>query len=331
MRTTGMGSMPGRDFREATRVVADLSGALLAWPELPQRDASSAMIGRTLGLLAQPCELATDGWRLAATRDSAQQRAARWRRTDLDDFEELTQNHEGTIKVALAGPWTLAAAVRLPYPTMNHVISDPGACRDIWQALAQGTADLAESLQRRFGRPVVVQLDEPLIGAVLSGDLSTFSGLDRYRVPDREEVRGGWGQVVDAGHQVSGVEQVWLHSCASGIDVGLVDRAGFDGLALDTRFLDSALVDECQAWLADGHTLALGVVRTDQVEVPPVDRIVTDALQILRRLELPADLLDAQMVLTPACGLGGWPMPDAAQLLQRLMAAAELVAERILG
>ena len=137
--------------------------------------------------------------------------------------------------------------------------------------------------------------------------------------------------MVDAGHQVSGVEQVWLHSCASGIDVGLVDRAGFDGLALDTRFLDSALVDECQAWLADGHTLALGVVRTDQVEVPPVDRIVTDALQILRRLELPADLLDAQMVLTPACGLGGWPMPDAAQLLQRLMAAAELVAERILG
>ena len=73
------------------------------------------------------------------------------------------------------------------------------------------------------------------------------------------------------------------------------------------------------------------MVRTDQVEVPPVDRIVTDALQILRRLELPADLLDAQMVLTPACGLGGWPMPDAAQLLQRLMAAAELVAERILG
>ena len=81
MRTTGMGSMPGRDFREATRVVADLSGALLAWPELPQRDASSAMIGRTLGLLAQPCELATDGWRLAAARDSAQQRAARWWRT----------------------------------------------------------------------------------------------------------------------------------------------------------------------------------------------------------------------------------------------------------
>ncbi|MDI9628769.1 MAG: hypothetical protein QM286_09530 [Acidobacteriota bacterium] len=331
MRTTGLGSMPGRDFRAATRVVADLSDELLAWPELPQRDESSAMIGRTLGLLAQPGELDTDGWRLAAGRGSAQERAARWWRTDLDDFEELTQGHEGTIKVAMAGPWTLAASVRLAYPTMNHVISDPGACRDIWQALAQGAADLAGRLRQRFGRPIIVQLDEPMIGAVLHGGLPTFSGLDRYRIPDLDEVLTSWRQLIGAARQVSGVEQVWLHCCGPDFDVDLAGRAGFDALALDTRFWDSALFEACQAWLADGHTIALGVVRTDQVSVPPTDRIVADALEILRRLELPAELLDAQVVLTPACGLGAWPMPDAAQLLQRLTQAAELVAERIRG
>ena len=320
-----MGSMPGRDFREATRVVADLSGALLAWPELPQRDASSAMIGRTLGLLAQPCELATDGWRLAATRDSAQQRAARWWRTDLDDFEELTQNHEGTIKVALAGPWTLAAAVRLPYPTMNHVISDPGACRDIWQALAQGTADLAESLQRRFGRPVVVQR-RTLIGAVLSGDLSTFSGLDRYRVPDREEVHGGWGR-----WSMPGTRSRVSNRCGctvvrpgstSACRQGWVRRAGLGhplpGFGAGRRMPGLAGRRPHSPWECP-HRPGGGA---------PVDRIVTDALQILRRLELPADLLDAQSGAHPRLWAGGWPMPDAAQLLQRLMAAAELVAER---
>ncbi|MGB3954210.1 MAG: methionine synthase, partial [Brooklawnia sp.] len=63
MRTTGLGSMPGRDFRAATRVVAEVFEAVLAMPEVPLRDASSAIIGRTLGLLAQPCELDATGWR----------------------------------------------------------------------------------------------------------------------------------------------------------------------------------------------------------------------------------------------------------------------------
>lgn len=183
MIITALGSMPGRDFRESTRIVADLLPDLLAWPELPARDASSAMIGRTLGLLEQPCELTADGWRLAARADAAQRRAQRWWSSDLDDIEELTQDYGGALKVALAGPWTLATSVRLAHPTMTHVLADEGACRDLTQALAEAVAQLASRLVARLGRRLIVQLDEPVIGAVLGGTLPTFSGCTATQCP----------------------------------------------------------------------------------------------------------------------------------------------------
>ncbi len=329
MRTTGLGSMPGRDFRAATRVVAEVSEAVLAMPEVPLRDASSAIIGRTLGLLAQPCELDATGWRLAAGSGAAQQRAARWWRTDLDDFEELSHGHGGTVKVALAGPWTLAAAVRLGHPTMNHVITDPGACRDVWQALAEAATELAARLTGRLNRPVILQVDEPMIGAALGGELATFSGLDRYRTPDTDEVLTGWRELVHSVQQVPGVEQVWLHSCAPGVDIDLAGRAGFGGLALPAEFVcDAPMIDQCHGWLDAGRTLALGVARTDQADLATVDQLVTQAMKALRPLEPTAPQLTDQFVLTPDCGLAGWPMRSAGLLLERLAEAARLVAER---
>lgn len=310
-------------------MVADLLPDLLAWPELPQRDVSSAVIGRTLGLLDQPCNLGQDGWRLAASPDAAQRRAARWWRVDLDDFEELTQGHPGTVKVSLCGPWTLAASVRLGHPTMDHVIADPSACRDLADALAEAAVDLVGLLHGRLRRPLIVQVDEPAFGAVLAGQVPTFSGLHRYRSPDPEDVLASWHRLTAQVRQVEGVQGVWLHSCAAGLDAQLARRAGFTGLSLDTRHLDASLLDECGLWLEEGGTLGLGIVPTDRVEVASLDQMVRSALQVLRQLELDPDLLDARVVLTPACGLGTWPAAEAGVVLGRLGQAAQLVAEQL--
>ncbi len=328
MKSTGIGSMPGKDFREATRMVVDLSTDLLAWPEVPGRDACSSMVGRTAGLLEQACNLTGDGWRLAGRPDAAQRRAARWWSNDLDDFEELTQGFEGTLKIAVTGPWTLASQVRLGHPTMSHVLADPGACRDLAQALAAGVVELTTRLQARLAHPVIVQMDEPAAAAVLAGGLPTFSGLDRYRTPDADEVLGAWREVIVAAQGVPGNAQVWLHSCAPGIDPDLLMRAGFDGLAVEPQHLD---LDAAGDWLDAGHTLALGVVRTDQPQVPGVDEITRSALEPLRRLGVdPATAAD-RVVLTPGCGLAGWSMRDAAAILDRLGQASGLVAEQLQG
>lgn len=328
MKTTGIGSMPGKDFREATRMVVDLGNDLLAWPEVPERDECSSMVGRTAGLLEQACNLTRDGWRLAGRPDSAQRRAARWWSNDLDDFEELTQGFEGTVKVALTGPWTLASQLRLGHPTMNHVLADRGACRDLAQALAAGVVDLTTGLRARMPHPVIVQVDEPGAAAVLAGDLPTFSGLERYRTPDADEVLAAWRELIVAVQAVPGIAQVWLHSCAPGLDPDLLMRAGFDGLAVESRHLD---LDVAGDWLDAGRTLALGVVRTDQPQVPGVDEITRSALEPLRRLGVDPVTAADRVVLTPACGLAGWSMRDAAAILDRLGQASGLVAEQLQG
>lgn len=326
MRASGLGSMPGRDFREATRVVAELMPDILAWPELPGRDSSSAIIGRTLGLVSLPCALGPEGWRLTTRRTGAQDRAQRWWRTDLDDFEELTVGYGGVVKVALAGPWTLATQVRLTQPTMTHVIADLGACRELTWALAEAAASLVAQLRARLGQAVIVQLDEPVIGSVLAGALPTYSGLHRYRTPPVDEVIASWQTITAALSEVAGC---WLHSCGPTPAIELARRAGFTGSCCDARYLGASELDACGQWLEAGGTFGLGIVRTDEVLVPRRDQIVADAVAVLRRLELAPDLLAAQVVLTPACGLGGWPPVAANQLLGRLVEAAPLVAEEL--
>jgi len=329
VRVTGLGSMPGDDMRETVRVVRDLLPDIFAWPELPGRGPASGMIGRTLGLLGQPCVLDADGWRLASAVSAPQVRSERWWHSDLDDIEELTLDASAPVKVAFAGPWTLAASVRLAHPTMDHVIADEGACRDVAQALAEGVADRVATISSRLGRPVLVQLDEPAAPAVLGGTLPTFSGLHRYRTPGRDEVEGAWRLVVEAVGGMPAVEGVWMHCCAPGLDLGAIERTGFTGAALDARHLTDRSLDDVGGWLESGRTLALGVARTDQVIVPPVDGLVDAAAGLLRPLGLDPDLLDAGVVLTPACGLGTWPADAARAVLERLGSAAPLVAERL--
>lgn len=327
MIATALGSMPGDDFRESVKMAADLLPELLAWPEVPARDPSSAMIGRTLGLLEQPCELSPDGWRLATRPDQAQRRAARWWSSDLDDFEELTQDHGGAVKIALAGPWTLATSIRLAHPTMTHVIADEGACRDLAQALAEAAGEIARTLVTRLGKPLIMQFDEPVIGAVLSGSLPTFSGLHRYPVPDRGVVGDSWHAIIELVRAVDGVEGVWLHSCGQGIPFDLVGKSGFTGLSLDVRYIGSSELDACGQWISDGRTLALGIARTDEVKVPSTDELTDRALQLLRPLEIEPQLLNKQVILTPACGLAGWDAASVARLLTNLREAAGLAAE----
>ena len=51
-------------------------------------------------------------------------------------LEELTQGFDGTLKVQVAGPWTLAATVERQRG--DKVLADVGARRDLAQALAEG-------------------------------------------------------------------------------------------------------------------------------------------------------------------------------------------------
>lgn len=323
---TGVGSWPGTDMPDATKTAFAECPDLPYLPELPARGIGAQLVGRGASLLSGiAVDLQPAGWRLADAPNRDARLARSLFRSDLDVLEEVAQGYTGLVKVAVAGPWTLSAA--LERPRGDRVVADRGARRDVAQSLTEGIGELVGELRRRLPDvSLVVQLDEPLLPAVLTGALSTASGFSRHRSVGRPEVAEVYTALVEhVGRPVV------VHCCAAGAPVDLLRRAGVTGVGLDLAQTSTREWDEVGQGLAEGMWFGAGALATDGPV--PVDRPDAVARRVLGRLD---DLgLDAdaglRTVLTPACGLAGFDRAGATAALRTLRSAADIVTDRLLG
>ena len=320
MRTSAIGSLPGTDLGAGVRLA--LEAVSVPWlPEFPARGPWAGMVGRALGLLdGLGAELSAGEWRLAAVPGVDQRRARAALRDDLDVLEENAQGLTGPLKVAVTGPWTLAASVFRPLG--GRVLADRGARRDVAQSIAAGVRDLVADVERRLpGVEVLVQVDEPALPAVLAGAVPTEGGYFRHRAVDRPEA-------VELLRELGGHV---LHCCAPGLDVGLVlgpHGAGFTGVALDQDLLSRAAWDALAPLVEDGKELWLGAAPTASGVPLSADALTRRVLGALRPLELGPVVLD-RVVLTPACGLAGWAPAAVSAVLRALRTTAERMDEQL--
>ena len=316
MRTSALGSLPGTDLGAGVRLA--LEAVSVPWlPEFPARGPWAGMVGRALGLLdGLGAELSAGEWRLAAVPGLDQRRAKAALRDDLDVLEENAQGLAGPLKVAVTGPWTLASAVLRPLG--GRVLGDRGARRDLAQSLASGVRGLVADVERRLpGVEVLLQVDEPSLPSVLAGGVPTEGGYFRHRSVDRPEA-------VELLRELGGD---LLHCCAPGLDVELaVGRhgAGFTGVSLDQDLMNRADWDALGPLLEDGRELWLGAASTASGVAPTADALTRRVLGALRPLDL-GPVLSERVVLTPACGLAGWPASQVTALLRALATTAERV------
>lgn len=329
MRVTAAGSLPGTDFAGALRAMGELLPELVPWPELPARGAESQMIGRTLGLMdGLDFDVQPAGWRLAHHRGRDQRRAAAQWRSDLDDAEEVLQGFSGELKIAVAGPWTLAACVERPRG--DRLLADHGARRELADALAESATNLLAELRRRLPHvQPVLQVDEPSLIAVAEGSVPTASGFSRHRGVEEAELSQALAALARVEHPSV------LHCCAPGSWLKLARSAGFDAVAIDATLHGGTTArDQLGAWLSEGRQLHAGVAdtasRTVQMRaVQSRDQLVRAALDLLRPLEIEPEVLLRNVVMSTACGLAGWTPADASAQLQELREAASLVAEQL--
>ena len=213
---TGVGSLPGTDMAEATKLVFGELPDLPHLPELPARGPGADLIGRGAGLLVDlPRELYAGQWRLAARPGIDRRRTLDLLERDLDALTEAATDFAGPVKVQVPGPWTLAAGLDLPIG--GRVLRDHGACRDLAASLAEGVrAHLAEIARRLPATGIVLQIDEPSLPAVLAGRVRTDSGLYTYRSVPAQRAQEALASVVDA----AGVDVV-VHCCAAAAPVPL--------------------------------------------------------------------------------------------------------------
>jgi methionine synthase II (cobalamin-independent) len=301
---TGVGSWPGDDaieYAEAVRVVHGEVPDLPYLPELPDRGAAGGMVGRTLATIADlGFDLQPAGWRLTDASGLDHRRARSLLAQDLDQLEEQLQDFRGTLKVQLAGPWTLAAAVEKPRG--DKLLADHGARRDLAQALAEGVVTHLADVRRRVGAErVVVQVDEPALPAVLAGRVPTASGFGKHRSVQPPEA----SQALEWVLGVAG-EEPWVHSCAAGVPWALLRGAGARGLSGDLSLLDADSLDVFAEALEAGERVALGVVPATDPDTEPTGKALTErVLRFLDVLGLDPDAVSDHLAITPTCGLAG--------------------------
>lgn len=296
--------MPGEDFAEAVRISLGEVPDLPFLPELPVRGAIAQMTGRTLALIPDlGFDLQPAGWRLTDAAGIDHRRARSLLAQDLDVLEEHAQARVGPLKIQLAGPWTLAATVERPRG--DRILADVGARREVAQGLAEGITQHLADLRRRIpGAELVVQVDEPVLPAVLAARIPTSSGFGRHRSvdPPRASEALEWTFAAIAAGAATSV----AHCCAAEVPVGLLRGAGAQGISVDLDVLAAAGYDELGTAFDEGARVFLGVLPgTDPVRLPTSQQVAERVLRLFDMLGFDPDEVRSQLVLTPACGLAG--------------------------
>ena len=326
IRSTGIGSWPGTDMAEAIKIAFAECPDFPYLPELPARGPYAEVIGRSTAFLdGLSADLQAAGWRLTDTSSREHRLAISTLRSDLDLLEELAQGYSGPVKIAVAGPWTLAAHIERPRG--DRVVADSGARRDLGQSLTEGVASMIAELRRRLPDiEFTLQIDEPSLPAVLAGSLATASGFSRHPAVDVAEVSGSLRDVL-AHIRAAGAAAVVVHCCAPAAPISLLQEAGAEGIYLDLGEVAGDAWDTVGSCLEDGVQIGLGALPTDQLLLT-ADQVARRVLQPVRDLGLEPSIA-AHLVLTPACGLASARPELAIGALRTIHRAAAIVTEQL--
>lgn len=323
---TGVGSLPGTDVEDAVRLVFDELPDLPHLPELPARGPGAELTGRALAVAAElPADLQPSGWRLTDRPGLDARRAGELLARDLDALAAFGAGYAGTVKTQVGGPWTLAATVERPRG--GAALGDPGAVRDLVQALAEGVAAHVGELRRRLPHArLVVQLDEPALPATLAGALPSASGFARLPAVGEAEATAGLGAVLAAAAGAGATPAV--HCCAAGPPLGLLATAGARAVAVDAATLSPRDDDALGELVEAGVHLLVGVVPALGPGAAPTPRECAAAPRALwRRLGFDPGRLADSVTVTPACGLAGASVGWARTALRICRKVAALLDE----
>ncbi len=329
MRFTGLGSLPGEDIVGALGLVFGESPDLPWLPELPGRGPGSDMVGRTLAAIAAATgEIGFDrqpsGWRLVSRPGLDAHRAIDRLTADIDALIGFA-DFDGTAKLQLAGPWTLAATVERPRG--GRALADRGAVRDLIAGLAATVPDHVGAAARRMpAATFMMQIDEPSLPAVVEGGIPSESGVGRIAAVPESEVTDALRDVVTAADV-----PVVAHCCAGVAPLELFANAAVAGVAFDATTLTNggrldeetlgALVErDVQLWLGVLPSLGPGVA-------PPARAVADPVRRLWRSLGFAPERLSDSVVLTTACGQAGASVGWVRESLRVLRQAANALTE----
>ena len=286
-------------------------------PELPHRGAGADAVGRTAALLVGlHVDVLAGRWRVVPRPSNDERRARELLERDLDALEEFGDGHPGPVKLQLVGPWTLAASLELPRG--EKVLADHGATRDLADSLAEGAASHVADARRRLSKAhrLLVQFDESLLPAVLTGSVPSASGWDRMPTPEPGPAEQSLAGVLAAAGDDAGIR-----CSVENAPLAMLRRAGARFLAFDAGVLETVPEEDLGEAIEAGTGMLVGMVPGPPAAAAPVSEHTDTARRVWRRLGL-GEGHWAEVVVTPSVDLADLTPDDAVAVLRRCRDAA---------
>jgi hypothetical protein len=325
---TGIGSLPHKDANAALDLIFKYTPQIPFWPQLPKRDKREGMISQFSQRL--PCLGVNQKGLFFDSSNQEQELAVLYEHVIANDTEYFKISPDFAvglwgflsrleredisriefIKGQTTGPFTFAASIN---DNEGKAIFHNSL---LMQAVLEGLAMKARwqiNLFRKFGKPIILFLDEPYLACFGSG----FTPINR------QDVVSGLAEFTK---RIESPEVlIGVHCCGNTdwsifTEVPNIDIVSFDAF----NFLERILLYAHQliTFFKRGGILAWGIVPTGDFS-PQIDKtILAERLQaglnVLVNKGIDEELLKKRLILTPSCGLGALGFDKAEPIFECL-------------
>ncbi|MCM8795111.1 MAG: methionine synthase [Candidatus Omnitrophica bacterium] len=333
--TTGIGSMPHVEVDSALDLIFKYCPEIPFWPQLPQKDKREGMLAQFSENL--PCLEFSRGVLSYNPADKDRQLEKFYERLiaeDLDYFKISPDFASGLyafyqklersnlskiefIKAQITGPFTFAGGI-------NDETGRSLLHNDIFrQAILKGLVMKGRwqrDLLRKFNKKIILFFDEPYLSAFGSA----------YTPLNREDVIGGleeFSEGLKAPDVLLGVHCCGNTDWSIFTEINHLNIISFDAFSFLDKFLLYA--QDLNKFLKAGGIICWGIVPTllfTGAETPDIlAKKIKEAIKELTKKGIPLELLEENLLLSPACGLGSIPLKNARKIFSLLSQISTLL------
>jgi len=328
--TTGIGSLPHREAREAVELSLNALDAPF-WPQLPAVSFLEQMIPQycegmpsvRLDPVAESVWFERDEEEIERFYETSGEDAARVAISDdySKGFYSFMDAVKGRrfkfLKGHITGPLTFTLGLK---DRQGNLLYYDEELREIALMLLAAKARWQIDMLSSAADEVIIFIDEPILSAL---GTSTYLGVNEG------EARRMLASTVDSIQESGGI--AGIHCCGRA-DWPLVMSSGVDIMNFDTYSFGDTLAmypDETVSFLDGGGWLAWGIVPTsEEIQHEDEQSVVKRYTQRLAEITrtVPEDKLIKSIMLTPSCGTGSRTVEETTKIFQILMRLKEAVA-----
>lgn len=329
---TGIGSLPYIEAGRALNLIFRYCPEAPFWPQLPKRDVREGMVaqfsenlpclkiipdGLYFDPLNQDSELEVFYEQIIANNiehfrispDFAQGLSKFYQKLETEEHKKIE-----FIKCHITGPWTFAASIKddkgkalLHNPVFMQVIIKGLIMKALWQV----------KLFEKFGKKIIVFIDEPY----LSGFGSAYSPINR------EDVVQGLAELTEgikSDNVLTGVHCCGNTDWSIFTDIESLDIINFDAFSFFEKI--AIYSENLKRFLKKGGMLCWGIVPTNSFTGKETADLligkIKDDIDILAAKGISRELLNKNILISPACGLGTLDIKNAEKILRVLFETA---------